>query len=159
MSRIRSTRYIDKRGTIRESAIIKQHMGKTGYRMFYPQINGRKKALYVHRVIAEMFIPNPMNLPQVNHKDGVKDNCSIENLEWVTNQENIRHAIAKGLMSLSHLGGNGDKCPASKLKAIDVATIKIRLNNGESVKRIANEYHVSQGTIGHIKSGKTWRNI
>lgn len=57
-----------------------------------------RKRLYIHRIIAEMFIPNPKGLPQVNHIDGNKSNNCVENLEWTTQLENNRHAHKIGLI-------------------------------------------------------------
>ena len=66
------------------------------YHVILYRQNKRKVAL-VHRLVAEAFIPNPNNLPQVNHKDGNKLNNNVTNLEWCSEQDNMLHAFATGL--------------------------------------------------------------
>lgn len=73
--------------------------GKNGkYKVITLTENGQQKHLYVHRLLAEAFIPNPENKPQINHIDGNPSNNDLDNLEWVTAQENVQHAYDTGLV-------------------------------------------------------------
>lgn len=64
--------------------------------------NGKYRTVKVHRLVAQAFIPNPENKPQVNHKDGNKANNAADNLEWITNRDNAHHAIEHGLFTNSY---------------------------------------------------------
>jgi len=76
--------------------ILKQHVQQTGY--YAVSIKTAHSNLqFVHRLLATTFIPNPDNLPEVNHIDGNKLNNSLDNLEWVTGCNNIRHAFSHDL--------------------------------------------------------------
>jgi hypothetical protein len=76
-------------------------LGKNGYYYVTVCKGGRKnKKYYVHRLLAEAFIPNPLNLPTVNHKNGVKQDNSLSNLEWASYGDQIRHrnqVLKKGI--------------------------------------------------------------
>lgn len=80
-----------------DGKILKTQTDKKGYQRLTCTIEGEKVRFKVHRLVAEHFIDNPDNKPQVNHKDGNKRNNSVSNLEWVSNRENCRHAIKAGL--------------------------------------------------------------
>ena len=71
--------------------LLKSFCNKLGYQRVVLYKNKVKKQLLVHRIVAEAFIPNPNNLPQVNHKDGVRNNNAIDNLEWCNHKYNCNY--------------------------------------------------------------------
>jgi len=79
--------------------LLTPKLNEKGYLIIAIMIKGEKYFLRVHRLVANAFILNPLNKPQVNHINGIKtDNC-IDNLEWVNNEENYKHAIETGLIT------------------------------------------------------------
>ncbi len=76
---------------------LKTQTDKKGYQRFTVNIKGKKHTYKLHREVAKAFLPNPKNLPQVNHIDGNKNNNCVANLEWCTNRDNAHHAIKNGL--------------------------------------------------------------
>jgi hypothetical protein len=77
-----------------------------GYKSFNTSINGVRKKYYVHRVVALLYIPNPKNLKEVNHKNGIKSDNRVENLEWCTRKENVQHAYKNNLVTVRDMAGN-----------------------------------------------------
>lgn len=110
----------------------------------------------VHRLVALAFHSNPLGLPQVNHIDGNKGNNCVENLEWVSNAENQRHAHRIGLVEKP----KGEQHHKAILKEPDVVSIRRRLAVGsETLKEIARDFGVSHYTVFDIKRGKSWRHV
>ena len=89
---LNGTIYNDIKGTIKKPSKL-----KIGYLIVDLYKENKATKCYVHRLLAEHFIPNPENKKQVNHIDGNKLNNSLDNLEWVTHQENLKHARDTGL--------------------------------------------------------------
>ena len=115
----------------------------------YPRVTIAGKKYFVHKLVAEKFVPNPLKKEQVNHKNGIKTDNRVENLEWVTNQENRNHAMNFNL----HL--KGEACSWSKLTEKNVDFIR---NNKElSKKELAEKFKVSVFTIKSVLSYKSWK--
>ena len=74
-----------------------QTINSNGYSMVCLSNKGKSRLCSVHRLVAKAFIPNPENKPEVNHKDGNKQNNRVDNLEWATDREQMIHAYSTGL--------------------------------------------------------------
>jgi DNA-binding NtrC family response regulator len=79
---------------------LKPSYDKQGYERVGLYNNGKTTTIKVHRLVAEAYIENPLNKSDVNHKDGDKSNNRLENLEWCTRSENIKHAFKNGLKKI-----------------------------------------------------------
>ena len=99
-------------GKVRRQGSDKNHLfrDKNGYSVVDLYNKGDRRTRRVHRLVAEAFIPNPDNKPEINHKDGDKHNNNVSNLEWVTTKENCQHAWKSGLSTPSY-GMSGKSNP------------------------------------------------
>lgn len=91
------TIYKDGRTAHFSETILKPSLNHKGYEKVYLSIKSKKYSKYVHRLVAQSFIENKENKSTVNHIDCNKRNNSVENLEWMTNKENMRHAFSNGI--------------------------------------------------------------
>jgi hypothetical protein len=136
--------------------ILRQHDKGNGYlSISLPCDRGKYRWHYTHRFVAPAFIPNPKHKPEVNHKTAYRFDPRMGNLEWVTRQGNVDHAISNGLVA----GPQGSKCKLSKLIEADVADVRERLNAGESHLSVADIYTVHKRTIKDIDRRKTWKHV
>ncbi len=104
----------------------------------YLRINRHKKTIYVHRLVAEAFIPNPDNLPQVNHKDECKSNNCVDNLEWCDDKYNVNYGTVRKRIALK------------RKKAINQYSFDgILLFEWKSSKDAADKLNISQTAINN----------
>lgn len=99
-----------------------------------------KRRVLLHRLIAQIFIPNPNNYPVINHKNGVRLDNRVENLEWCTHQHNVIHALKSGLKS-GKKKGKLDKTQE---------TVIFSLKDVIYQHQLARYFNVHQSTICHI---------
>lgn len=133
-----------------KSKVISQKVRNNGYLEVCLHSLGITKSLLVHRIVANSFIINIDNKPQINHINAIKDDNRIDNLEWVTDFENQVH---KTNNKLNPFGENHKK---SKLKEFEVLSIR---ESNENNNLIAKKFNVSRRLISSIKNRKIWKHI
>lgn len=124
---------------------------------WYPQVSirnaeGVQKRINVHRLVAKAFLPPVEGKPQVNHKDGNKANSKLENLEWVDNSGNQKHAFSTGLRVCPVRGENN---PVGKLTAPQIREI-LSLKGKLSQNEIARRFGINQSNVSRIFSKEKW---
>ena len=124
--------------------IIKSYINKNGYVYIALMKNNKNKNCRLHRLVADAFIPNPENKPQVNHIDGDKTNNRVDNLEWCTQSENEIHAYNNGL-------ANNDN---QKIKLIQYDIQGNLLNVYNSLKEASDKTGVNISKISHCINNK-----
>ncbi len=127
----------------------------SGYKIFGTRLNSKDKNFYIHRIVAELFIPNPKNLKEVNHIDGDKSNNGASNLEWASRIDNVNHAVKNNLVA--HGEGNGLNVLTKEqvLEILAIAHKNPKINRTE----LGRIYGVVDTAICRIISGKRWRRV
>ena len=125
---------------------VELRQGISGRDRKYKVVHIKNKTHYVHRLVAEKYIPNPDNKPCVNHINGIKDDNRVENLEWVTYSENTNHAYDNDLLKLR-------KLTFKQIEEIRMKYIPFKY----SIPTLAKEYGVGINTIHSILQNKTYK--
>lgn len=136
----------------REFIIDGRTFTKTDDGRGYDRVSLGDKQYRIHRLVAEAFIPNPLNLPEVNHKDGNKKNNCVENLEWITHQENIIHAVETGLF-----GERAKKATPEIVEAIRAEYISY--DREHSTIALGKKYGIDSAYVWRIINGQKRKSI
>ena len=143
---------VDRKGNIfslRNQIVLKPYKNDCGYMKVNLYDSFRKcKKKYVHRLVAEAFVPNPKNKPEVNRIDCDKQNNSVENLEWCTRKQNLIHSYEHGLKR------HGENHGMHKLTIEQVNDIR---SKQLTQKEYALKYGVKQCTVSAIQKHRLWK--
>lgn len=134
----------------RTGRTLRNFIGKSGYVTVSTKIGGRSGSAVcfrIHRVVAEAFLLNPESKPEVNHINGIKHDNRLGNLEWVTRQENVDHAVSTGLSSPSA------KLSLRSLSEAEVRSVFSMRCSGMTHREIASSLGVHHTTVGRILRG------
>lgn len=146
--------YTDLKGNVRKEKLISQFLDSNGRVKVMLSDKGQQKNMFISRLVAISFIPNPENKPEVNHLDGNVLNNHKDNLEWNTGEENKKHAVLNGLTA------KGEKSGKSVLTEIIVRCIKADLSLGIYTNiEVAKRNNTSVHNVSDIKNKRTWSHL
>lgn len=139
-----------KRGRVK---ILRLCLGSNGYYHVTIFRSSKRDMQAVHVLVAEAFLgPRPTPGHEVNHKDGIKTNNQVANLEWVTHSENQRHRCDV----LKHGNARGEAHGFAKVTEAEVREIRVRRAAGESLAAIAADYGIGISSVCMIAKGQHW---
>lgn len=140
-----------------QTRIMKPAADRSGYlRTMLKRDDGVIHTIKVHRIVAQTWIENPENKEEVNHKNAIKTDNNVENLEWATRAENLAHSLDNDLQYVL----KGEEIGNSKLTEKQVLEIRSRFIPRRVTRKIlAEEYGVSEATIKEVVLRLTWRHI
>ncbi len=136
--------------------VLKTVPDNRGYLRLRMVIYRESKTYKIHRLVAQAFVDNPENLPQVNHIDGNKQNNNASNLEWVTNKQNARHALENGLWDTFLLGTMRENESRKKRIVGHYNGHDIHFKSVSEAERYLNSRHISDVLKGKRQHVKGW---
>lgn len=139
---------------LKTNYLLKENTSFGLYKMVALCVRYKKRLFSIHRLVAQAFIPNPLNKKEVNHLDGNKYNNNVSNLEWATRKENAQHAIKMGLQTKEQLAKAVSSMTAKTRKPI------LQIKDGKVVKEYESARQASRmnnfciSAICHCANGK-----
>jgi hypothetical protein len=149
--------YISRQGKVYnfKGLELKTRLDKDGYLYVPLRKGGNSQRRSIHRLLATAYIPNPENLPVINHKNGIRRDNRIENLEWCSIQHNVKHGFdINGRQSLK-----GAEKPNSKLTDEAVKDIRALVSLGISLTSLSKYYGVSIESVSRISKKQRWVHV
>lgn len=127
-----------------KTKVMRQYTDKDGYKNITLRTNGKRKVYFIHRLVAQAFLPNPNNYPIINHKDENKTNNAVWNLEWCTYKYNTNYGNCRKKMSEAHKGKQFTEEHRKKLS--EAKKGKKYKRKKESIKHKKLRVHMKQQT-------------
>lgn len=147
--RVKRNTYVSTHGQRYKERMLNGSLHEDEYIFISVLIDGQRRQIPKHRMVAETFIENPLDKPEVNHKDGNKQNNRVGNLEWVTRQENMIHSVQTGLSPVNVHTYTGKFTKEQREQIIEEYSLC-----NISKRELAKKYNVSHSTICSITNGK-----
>jgi hypothetical protein len=129
-----------------------QDNGK-GYLILNLRVGGKRLCKSIHRLLAEAFIPNPENLPEVNHKDANRRNNALSNLEWCTHGYNIKYSF--DLNNRSAVGSNNANCITTENTVHAICKLLESGHTSANIRDLGYNYAL----VRALKQKSTWKHI
>ena len=140
-----------------KTRILSSYIKDNGYVKVCLTKDKKQKEYFLHRLACIHFVPNDLNKPDVNHKNGIKSDNTFKNLEWCTKKENSTHASKMGLLKVHR--GEDNAC--SKITEKQVLEIRDIFKSNPKINKseIARDFNIGRTTLLHILSRNTWKHI